>query len=374
MKKCCMILAVLLLISQISGCGDPVSDLYEGKVSLREPAHTAPESEPVHTVPDRAPTQQEQEDLERYAGILAILDGYAVNKYVMFDSILDEEPVDIDAYEYCIDSEDTGITGYDGLKILRDLLRDMEHIDPWIGTEYAPYISREEVLSRFYVVKDVLLSETVVEYGYDGVVDGYEVYFWSYDEEGRRDGSRACSQDLSILYFTDPLDITYFVCGNPGTYSFSYDDEGRLSRIECPAYGNFSELELYYGETGGVSSLTGKSRSGEAVGAYSYDSDDKLREIRYSDEFAYSLKYGYDEDGRLIWASYGAADDRGPGMVYTYTYDEAGVMVQIDTPEGSAWQLTYDAEGRLLKAFSGGEDGGDDRILTYGNYYGYDPG
>ena len=366
MKKCCLILVALLMVSQMSGCGKTVMELYEGEATVV--------TEPVHTVPDRAPTQQEQEELERYAGILAILDGYAVNKYVMFDSILDEDPVDIDAYEYCIDSGDTGITGYDGLKILWDLLRDMEHIDPWIGTEYAPYTSREEILSRFYVVKDVLLSETIVEYGCDGTEDGYEVFFWSYDREGRRDAFCSDSQSLSILYPTDPLDITYFVCGNPGNYSFSYDGEGRLSRIENLSYGNFRQLEVHYTETGMISSLTGKSQTGDAAGAYTYDDEGKVLEIMYTDESGYLLEYAYDDEGRLIQAAYGDPDGNAWRVVYTYTYDDEGIMTRIDTLEGSAWQLTFDAENRLLKAVSVGEGRESDRIMTYGDYYGYAPG
>lgn len=368
MKKWGLMLLALLLVFQMGGCGKTAEDTREEED--REP-------ETVQTHPDREPPPRELEELELYGGILSLLDAYAENKYILFDSVQSDEPVDINAYEYYINSEQTGISGYNGLKIMRDLLKDMESVDPWIGTEYAPYPSREEVLDRFYVVKDVLLSETIVKYmnvnTENEQPDGYEVYFWSYDRSGRADSFRAESQSLSMLYYMNPRDITYFVCGNPGLYAFSYDEEGMLSRIDNLSMGNFDQIHIHYSEPGIISSLTGSSNTGDVNGSYIYDKEKRVRRIIFADDLEYSLEYAYDGEGRLTGTGYGGFEDSDWKMVYTYTYDEAGMLVQIDTPDGFVWQLTYDDEGKLIMAASVGENRKTDRIMTYGDYYGYDP-
>ncbi|MEV4753417.1 phospholipase A2 [Streptosporangium sp. NPDC049248] len=170
------------------------------------------------------------------------------------------------------------------------------------------------------------------------------------------DGTFTHTADTGLSYTWSNIGSDYLITkmGNAdtGMTLITYDAQGRVGQITQPltpqddcslanATGCSSATFNYATSTTATSSVFGdvtgqlKAISYDAAGdtasvtaiTYRYDNLTRLREVR---------------DDRQI--------DGDPVKTWTYSYDSAGNITQLDTPSEGKWTLTYSAAGKLATA------------------------
>jgi RHS repeat-associated protein len=141
----------------------------------------------------------------------------------------------------------------------------------------------------------------------------------------------------------------------------THDEERRLSQLMLhrgPHHSAELLLRNDYDERGDLIGVTHSSGAG-----YSFRYDESHRMIRRTGRKGFSFRFDYDQEGRCIRAS---GDNqlyevnleyvipgrvtrvtRGDGGVWTYLFDEAGALTQIQDPLDGVQQFVRDKSGRL---------------------------
>ena len=78
------------------------------------------------------------------------------------------------------------------------------------------------------------------------------------------------------------------------------------------------------------------------------------------------MEFSYNDNGRVIEASFHSSTASGPVRTYSYGYDAGGWgnLVSVEDPEGN--EYTYEYDGHLITEYSGS---GCSECLTYRNEY-----
>ena len=143
--------------------------------------------------------------------------------------------------------------------------------------------------------------------------------------------------------------------GQEGTVSFEYNGAGeRIAEVD----GLGEKLASTYGPAG---ELVSKSDQLGRVTNYSYDGNQRLGEISYSDEATPDVTFEYDAYGDLARMTDGTGTTsydydglsrvtkvtNGASSVVEYEYDAFGNITGLTYPNGEVVTQSYDANGRL---------------------------
>jgi hypothetical protein len=146
--------------------------------------------------------------------------------------------------------------------------------------------------------------------------------------------------------------ITRLGKGDTGTTLIDYDAQGRVSRLSAPA--TPQETCAVPGGTG-CSALTFQyAQSTTATAAQFGDVAGQLKEIVYDAAGAVGpaviVRYLYDVSRRLREVKNVRQIDGGPIETSAYTYDTAGNITRLDTPDEGGWTLVYEDLAKLASA------------------------
>lgn len=331
------------------------------------------------------PTEEELEELEIYEEILEILEYYADSR-VFFENIdLTNTLLGINQYkDYELWNFYPDGVQYSGLGNIYHVLLKLESVDKWVGTPYAPSKDRREVLNNFYILNDVLLSETEMEMMEDGRVGYYEMNCWWYDNQGRIDGVHVHGNRISTVNLTDPINLLHHLIGPMNSYGicnqYIYDDSGKLTGMQCDGY---RSMEFIYDEKGRIKEEIWVNYEDTIPVTLWYDDQDRLTEVHIEDEETYILEFIRDASGKVVIIDSHAK----PGKI-ELQYDEAGRLVQIDVryeervfdghvtrivEKCRTWQMTHDEQGRVISTVYYDDYRYYEFAMTYGDFYGYDP-
>jgi RHS repeat-associated protein len=207
-------------------------------------------------------------------------------------------------------------------------------------------------------------------FGYDSLdrltsVEGPAGHFtYGYDEDGDVD-SRGYPDGTTVSesYDADRRLASITADGEKTTYG--YDPDSDLTTVGLPAANGYEETATY-DRAGQLASIADeKGASTLSSFAYTYDAAGNPTEVATADG---PIAYGYDEDGRLKSACYGASCAEGQlSYVYDadgerseltdsagttkYGYDEADELKETEGPGGTT-SYGYDADGRRTSAGS----------------------
>ena len=193
--------------------------------------------------------------------------------------------------------------------------------------EIADYDKAAEILDRFTIVEDQLLS-----YNYTSVDHMNNEYksstntLYEYNELGQ------------VVCYSDYGELQRLYGGYSSNAFYTYDDAGRISEIKL-GYTNSVDAILtpVYDENGNMVSAHVVNNDGEYDINYTYDDQNRLVEMRrpyvsYDDpeKYYYSYNYTYDAAGDLLKRVYsyvynGEVQDE---YINEYTYDTNGNMVK----------------------------------------------
>jgi RHS repeat-associated protein len=151
-----------------------------------------------------------------------------------------------------------------------------------------------------------------------------------------------------LLTITDAEDRTIgFTYDAGGRRSQRIDPDGSITRYSYDAVGRFSTL---------------REGDGDLIVSYEYDGAGQLFREEYGNGTA--TRYSYDAAGQTTRITHYAPD----GSVTSrtdYSYDMAGKVVEVETPEGE-WAYTYDAAGQLISAnYDARDPATADRSMTW---------
>jgi RHS repeat-associated protein len=166
------------------------------------------------------------------------------------------------------------------------------------------------------------------------VVTGGDATVYVLDEQSNVVEQRTIDGQSSKKYAFD--DDGFLVSGTNGegeTTLVEYDELGNVSKMTDPA-GNETVLE-YEGEL-----LKSKKDPGGVVYTYTHDRFGALLELRAST--GAMIGFEYDEYGRIV----GVLDERGPRE--QRTYDERHDRTSTKNRRGGLWRFEHDGMGRLV--------------------------
>lgn len=400
MKKWIAMLICVSVIFSLTACGvKDYADEVKDEISNALSGETTPS----------VPTEEELMELELYAEILNHLEYFSGSGWTFYNfdstnSLAGINTFDSFHYQLCYldyfstlhadeyDEEYFKYYWHCGLKIYYDLLLELESVDQWIGTEYAPEISREEVLDNFYIIEDVLLSETEL-YEHNGeFTEPYEFTSWWYNKKGQV--SCIDFDGFTLHKLADP-DLFYYGLFDIRDYYFvKYDLDRTL--VQMYKYSDYTDSELsetidfFYNNDGKLTEVktvrydSGNTR--EDYFEFLYTEEDRLFKVIQNDGECIA-DYRYDDTGRVtkIKLSY----DFGDEYIFVYTYDDAGKVIRVEEKFDDyrfnghttnlvefveTWEITYDDRGRIAECIY--EDYQENRyqyVVTYGDFYGYNP-
>jgi len=151
------------------------------------------------------------------------------------------------------------------------------------------------------------------------------------------------------------------------TYALRYDDAGHLAEVWGSRFGEPSARLVRYrhdlaGDLLGADDIAGKSD------AYAYDRTHRI--VRATDRIAYSFTWTYDMEGRctetqgtdgLWFAAFEYLPDKQTtkmtihdGSVYTFVYDEDGVITKVVGPCGDSKKRVRALDGTVLAEIDAG--------------------
>ena len=157
------------------------------------------------------------------------------------------------------------------------------------------------------------------------------------------------------------VEIVERVAAGVATYALRYDDAGQLAEIWGSRFGEPNARLIHYhhnlaGELIAAEDLAGK------VDAYSYDRTHRI--VRATDRIGYSFTWKYDLEGRCIetqgedglwYAAFEYLPDKQTtkmtihdGSVYTFVYDEDGVITKVIGPCGDSKLRVRALDGAVL--------------------------
>ena len=121
---------------------------------------------------------------------------------------------------------------------------------------------------------------------------------------------------------------------NSRTWSFAYDDDGQIERINGPRFIDNTRYE--YDDAGQPEE---RDQCGRASHEFS-DYDDHGRPQTIVDPNGLVTTLVYDKRGRLVSQQVGEE-------LTTYEYDGVGQLIKLTRPDGSFLRFTYDGAHRL---------------------------
>ena len=151
------------------------------------------------------------------------------------------------------------------------------------------------------------------------------------------------------------------------TYSYAFDGNGNLTRMESKLEKSVSVTEYTYDARGNLSKMVfsaiydGEEQYSNIV-EYTYDSNDQL--IQEEGEGAV-VQYTYDSTGQLTQTitAWGNVPEKG---ICTYIYDTAGRLIQVNDNLNGDTTYTYDSNGMMATMDSRfSDDCYDLRTYTY---------
>lgn len=304
--------------------------------------------------PPGSPNAAEEKMLQQYRSIVEFLENYD-----LYDSINDM------VTEYGQgDEQDKIYTGTMAFQFCYQKLQEMEEVDQWIDyckNNYSAEYSwdRLEYLRRFTVNEDVLLYQLC--YGGNEELRFQKAYDHYYDSQGRRFYTEVGTElDFTMIEYIPPelADARYYI--------LSYDKTGRVSRIDCNGYIFFP----VYNDAGRMVSMTAQYRNDVCEILYTYDDAGRLSRVESPDYVTgrgkQLLEYTYDTDGKLLSKKQAFYSDVGfdgtldlrRGEITEYVYNESGLLIAGTYTEQNwdhlyvnqdTYTFTYDAQGRLLQ-------------------------
>ena len=227
-------------------------------------------------------------------------------------------------------------------------LQAMEAYDKYTGTEYAScqYLKqssgklfttsydreisswdRKEVLSRFTVLEDLLVSVQKTTTDQVGNVSGpYDLATWYYNPDGTILSIRD-EGDLS------PIDLNgyndSFLDQRNGQRE--YDENGRLVKINyLSQYGDIEMVSTFtYDANGNLLEQEAKNNYQQRLYTYKTDSQGRVTSITWQDGFKqnYEIVYTYDANGNLtgeVKSQYNEKDVLEAIWSFTHSYDANG--------------------------------------------------
>jgi RHS repeat-associated protein len=231
--------------------------------------------------------------------------------------------------------------------------------DPLNNTYTFTYTSKGSVAT----MKDPALSVTT----------------YSYDSRNRLTSVQDPLNNITTYGYDSPSDLTSVQNPLGFTSTFSFDAMGRQLGQTIPVTSTTSAVTtLSYDAAGNLKTLKDPDSN---TTTFVYDGMN--RETGSTDPLLYQTTYGYDAAGNLnsltdrnnhqTTFSYDAADRRinetwvgaSPAYTATYAYNAANQLTSESDPF-SAYQFTYDSEGRLSTVSDSGTTGLPSVTLTYG--------
>jgi YD repeat-containing protein len=205
---------------------------------------------------------------------------------------------------------------------------------------------------------------------------------YEYDPFGRLIAERRLMPDGTTSTKTSsynvlnwPVFVSCLESNDPAQHgtSYTYDPFGRAATVTTAdsktttySYAGVRQVE----RTASVGSTPVNSTVREI-----YDSSRRLRQVLEPNLTAGSLSfpnsrttYLYDRGDRLAQAKMEAdplSNPAGPQQFRTFSYDNRGLLMQDDTPEGGSTAYTYDARGHMLTKSLGGANTLYDLRLAY---------
>ncbi len=137
-----------------------------------------------------------------------------------------------------------------------------------------------------------------------------------------------------------------------GTQTVTYDGQGRVSVLASPA--TPQDTCAPTGSPACASATFRYAQTTTATASQFGDVVGQLKEISYDAAGETTpvtvVSYAYDGLKRLRTVEDRRQIDGAPIMTSSYTYDAAGNITHLSTPDEGAWNLTYEAPGKLTTA------------------------
>ena len=262
------------------------------------------ETDPIEETLPEAPSAEEQ----------AVLDAYCETLYNLWCSFNAEEK---QMY-------------YEQLKAL-----DLTVIDKWAGTEFEPAEYNHHNINWDYkavfeaitVVENVVLSQKTSYTDFIGnVAEDYVVPNWHYNADG-----------LITKIDNELWAFEIFPCSPSnlsGVREYTKNDAGQITQIRYGQYsgnGTFSAnhlVTLTYDEKGNKVSETVTDTDGDSYDIlYSYDEENRLTRIECGDSNNSTYEYTYDSEGKLVEYKHSTNSGRLYEETLVLSYDESGNLV-----------------------------------------------
>lgn len=278
---------------------------------------------------DNGPVNSEEPD----ADTKALLDLYNSIAYAL-------STYDPDSTFYIYTANVGSLYGQNALKYCYEALQELECLDEWLAKGYADENvnpDRLALLTGFSRVQDVLLTATVTTEDQMGNVDTKGANVWRYDAEGR-----------PTVYTPDafaPYGELYDLYGYRGyDYALSYDEQGRVASVKIiwPVTDElYCVVTPTYDANGRKTTESLKTNSGTVTYTYSYDNQGRLIRIHIpvSDTTYRTLTYTYDAAGDLqkkIWTEYTSSDRMYASTTTEYTWKAGTCSATVTTTHWNA--------------------------------------
>lgn len=225
-----------------------------------------------------------------------------------------------------------------------------------ILTQLGDYENSKAYLDRIYTVENVLLStKTTYKDAFDAEHDDGSLRY-SYYENGKLQG---LSSSYNLYTYISNL-------GAPPVYE--YDENGNVAKITFASGDTVYAVMTYTYENGKIKTESCKKNDGKSFEiTYVYDANGNLSEMQnvpndqsIGFEDTITVKFTYDDAGNLIKESVEGSNNRFQYITYKYengklVYKEMvkgdrteyGASHTVHVPEYTAWEYTYDSEGRI---------------------------
>lgn len=371
-RTLCMILALVMLLA-LCACTSQNNETNNPHNTNTHPS----EKLPINGESGAEPSEEEYKLLATYAAIVRALDICEDGR--TYVDILDKNGEEISYYDQ------------EALQYCYEKLPQLGAVDKWLNTRYwldrwngqTLNWDRQELISSFFVTKDVLLEQEYVGMDAVGNAKYKDRLYFQYDTNGK------------LLTVTDLDDYgKRFPCFGWSIEdeigylpAYTYDESGRVKEIK---FMSFDHKEIKYLATPTYDS-NGKKVSDTVVTErgytwkyqYTYE-DNRLITVSVEKEESgtyghyiqyYTYRYTYDNNGNIVKREYTNSYDELDQVVYTYTEGSKVVSGKhfVDGKEREQLEITLDDQGRVVKWEVKHSSGKYYYEQTYGDYYCYIP-
>ena len=160
-----------------------------------------------------------------------------------------------------------------------------------------------------------------------------ELSYNAFGEMTRCSGSFGSTALYDVRYATDKLgriaEKTEAVCGQSETFTYNYDQAGRLFEVKK----NGATTAIYTHDSNG-NRLSGPIASV----TYAYDAEDRLLVLTSK---LGTQRYAYSANGELLTKTAG-------NKTTSYQYDELGNLTQVEMPDGTQIEYIIDGQNRRI--------------------------